>query len=127
MPSDTMPDVPPICNSRLRFRQRSSAISTGNSVCRKYSVMALPTRHTVTTSCSLPEFDLVLAHEPTHVAQVILETMRQTIGWVGDGPGNRRLWAKLSGGHFAKKGVMDRDDANKKPHYRCKERLPPTP
>jgi hypothetical protein len=55
----------------------------------------------------------VLAHEPTHVAQVILETMRLTIGWVGDGPSNRRLWAKLSGGHFAKKGIMDRDDANK--------------
>ena len=60
-----------------------------------------------------PEFDLVLAHEPTHVAQVILEVMRQTVGWVGEGPDNRRLWAKLSGGHFAKKGILDRDNANK--------------
>lgn len=60
-----------------------------------------------------PEFDLVLAHEPTRVAQVILEVIRQTVGWVGNGPGNRRLWAKLSGGHLARKGTMDRDNANK--------------
>jgi hypothetical protein len=60
-----------------------------------------------------PEFDLVLAHEPPQVAQVILEVMRQTVGYIGDGPGNRRLWAKLSGGHVARKGLMDRSDAKK--------------
>jgi len=60
-----------------------------------------------------PEFDVVFDSEPHYVTRVILEVMRQTVGWVGEGPDNRRLWAKLSGGHFAKKGIMDQHNAMK--------------
>jgi hypothetical protein len=60
-----------------------------------------------------PEFDLILAHEPKEVAQVLLEVIRQTSGWIGDGPGNRRLWVKLSYGHFARKGLLSRANAQR--------------
>ena len=113
MPSATMPDVPPLL--QLSTPLPSTIKRHLNRELRLPEVQRHGFTHPAHGHYLMlpPEFDLVLAHEPTHVAQVILETMRLTIGWVGDGPGNRRLWAKLSGGHFAKKGVMDRDDANK--------------
>ena len=53
------------------------------------------------------EFDAILALETKAVAQVVLEVMRQTIGWVdpsGDineqGKRKRRVWAKLGHKHF---------------------------
>jgi hypothetical protein len=48
-----------------------------------------------------PEFDAILALETKAVAQVILEVMRQTIGW-GDAAGRhgRREWVKLGHKHF---------------------------
>jgi len=59
------------------------------------------------------EFDVVLALEPKAVAQVILEVLRHTIGYPGDGPHDRRLWAQLSYSHFARKGLMFRGAAQR--------------
>src|SRR6266568_1763411 len=54
-----------------------------------------------------PEFDAILALETKAVAQIVLEILRQTVGWVdasGDtderGNRKRRLWAKLGHKHF---------------------------
>ena len=54
------------------------------------------------------EFDAILALETKAVAQIVLEILRQTVGWVdpsGDrdarGKRQRRLWAKLGHKHFA--------------------------
>jgi hypothetical protein len=54
-----------------------------------------------------PEFDAILALETKAVAQIVLEVLRQTVGWVdpsGDiderGNRKRRLWAKLGHKHF---------------------------
>ena len=54
-----------------------------------------------------PEFDAILALETKAVAQIVLEVLRQTVGWVDpsgdrDNRGNRkrRLWAKLGHKHF---------------------------
>ena len=59
------------------------------------------------------EFDVVLALEPKAVAQVILEVLRHTIGYPGDGPGERKLWVALSYGHFARQGRMSRSTAQR--------------
>jgi hypothetical protein len=56
-------------------------------------------------------FSTILACEPHTVAQVILEVLEQTVGYVGDGPDNRRAWAPLSYRHFERKGLMGRDAA----------------
>ena len=88
MPSATMPDVPLLCNSRHPFLDYQAPSQPGTA-------LAGVQRHGFTHPAHghflmlPPEFDLVLAHEPTHVAQVILEVMRQTVGWVGEGPDNR--------------------------------------
>jgi len=58
-----------------------------------------------------PEFDYVLAEEPTRVAQVILEVMRQTLGRSGNGPDGRKEWAVLSSRHFSRKGLMQQPHA----------------
>ena len=62
------------------------------------------------------EFDVVLALEPKAVAQVILEVLRCTIGYPGDGPHDRRLWVVLSYSHFARKGLMSRGAAQRGLH-----------
>jgi len=53
------------------------------------------------------EFDAILALETKAVAQIVLEILRQTVGWVdpsGDrderGKRKRRLWVKLGHKHF---------------------------
>jgi len=53
------------------------------------------------------EFDAILALETKAVAQVVLEVLRQTIGWVdssgetdAQGRRKRRLWARLGHKHF---------------------------
>jgi hypothetical protein len=52
------------------------------------------------------EFDAVLALEQKCVAQVVLEVMRQTLGWQdGDGSQNRREWVKLGHRHFERRGI----------------------
>lgn len=58
-----------------------------------------------------PEFDVLLAEAPKHVAQVVLEVMRQTIGWAGSGSHGRREWARISSRHVARKGLMAQQDA----------------
>jgi hypothetical protein len=62
------------------------------------------------------EFDVVLALESKAVAQVILEVLRLTIGYPGDGPHERRIWATLSYSHFANKGLMSRGAAQRGLH-----------
>lgn len=57
------------------------------------------------------EFSMILAHESKAVTQVLLETFLQTVGKPGDGPGGRKLWAKLSVRHFVRKGLMSRSQA----------------
>jgi hypothetical protein len=54
-----------------------------------------------------PEFDVILALETKAVAQVVLEVLRQTVGWVDPsgetddmGRRKRRLWARLGHKHF---------------------------
>jgi hypothetical protein len=54
-----------------------------------------------------PEFDAILALEKKAVAQVVLEVLRQTIGWVDpsgetdtQGRRKRRVWARLGHKHF---------------------------
>jgi hypothetical protein len=54
-----------------------------------------------------PEFDAILALETKAVAQVVLEVLRQTVGWVdpsgekdAHGRRKRRLWARLGHKHF---------------------------
>jgi hypothetical protein len=54
-----------------------------------------------------PEFDAILALETKAVAQIVLEILRQTIGWVDpsgekDARGNRkrREWVRLGHKHF---------------------------
>jgi hypothetical protein len=54
-----------------------------------------------------PEFDAILALETKAVAQVVLEVLRQTVGWVdpsgekdAQGRRKRRLWARLGHKHF---------------------------
>jgi hypothetical protein len=57
------------------------------------------------------EFSLVLALETKAVAQVILAVFEQTIGYPGDGPHERRLWAPISPGSLARQGLMSRGAA----------------
>jgi len=60
------------------------------------------------------EFDAILALETKAVAQVILETMRETLGWYDpSGYGERREWAVISTRHFVKKGIMSHSAARR--------------
>jgi hypothetical protein len=59
-----------------------------------------------------PEFDVLLAEAPKHVAQVVLEVFRQTLGYAGNGPDGRREWARVSSRHIARKGLMQQPDAS---------------
>jgi hypothetical protein len=113
MPSDIMPDVLPTV--QLRAPLPSTIKRHINRELRLPEVQRKGFTHPAHGHYLMlpPEFDLVLAHEPTHVAQVILEVMRQTVGWIGEGPGDRRLWAKLAYGHFARKGLMAKGDAQR--------------
>ncbi len=62
--------------------------------------------------CMLPkDFIPIFVHESKAVTLVMLEILFQTIGRSGDGPGERKLWAKLSIRHFARKGLMSRSQA----------------
>src|SRR5262245_18880563 len=99
MPSDMMPDVPPV--TQLSTPLPSTIKRHLNKELRLPEVQRKGFTHPTHGHYLMlpPEFDLVLAHEPTHLAQVILEVMRQTIGYIGEGPSDRRLWVKLSGGH----------------------------
>ena len=54
-----------------------------------------------------PEFDAILALETKAVAQIVLEILRQTVGWVdasggldANGHRKRREWARLGHKHF---------------------------
>jgi hypothetical protein len=70
------------------------------------------THPTVGGFLQLPrEFDAILALEHKAVTQVVLEVLRQTIGWVGDGETGRREWATISFRHFARAGLMSRSQA----------------
>lgn len=113
MPSDMMPDMPPVV--QLSTPLPSTIKRHLNRALRLPEVQRKGFTHPAHGHYLMlpPEFDVVFDSEPHHVTRVILEVMRQTVGYVGDGPGNRRLWAKLSGGHFARKGIMDRNDARK--------------
>jgi hypothetical protein len=62
-------------------------------------------------------FSLLLATEPVRVAQVVLEIMEQTIGYVGDNPYHRREWVQLSYRHFERKGVMSKNIAKNALRY----------
>jgi hypothetical protein len=59
------------------------------------------------------EFALVLALETKAVAQVILAVFEETIGYPGDGPYERRLWAPMSPNHLARLGLMSRGAARR--------------
>jgi len=113
MPSDTMPDV------ALPLQLSTPRPSTIKRHLNKALRLPEVQRHGFTHPAHghylmlPPEFDVVFDSEPRYVTRVILEAMRQTVGYVGDGPGNRRLWAKLSYGHFARKGIMDKADAQR--------------
>lgn len=67
------------------------------------------------------EFDLVLAFESPKVSQVILVVMRQTVGYIGNGPGGRREWVRLSYADFAREGLMARSTAQDAVLYAVKE------
>lgn len=67
------------------------------------------------------EFDVILALETKAVAQVILEVLRQTIGYPGEGPHERRLWVPLSYSHFARQGRMSRSTAQRALHHAVRE------
>jgi hypothetical protein len=56
-------------------------------------------------------FSTLLACEPHEVAQVVLEVLEQTIGYVGDNPHGRREWVALTYRHFEHKGLMSKDKA----------------
>ena len=59
------------------------------------------------------EFDVVLALETKAVAQVILAVLRHTIGYPGDGPNDRAIWAELSTYDLADTGLMSRSMAQR--------------
>jgi hypothetical protein len=60
------------------------------------------------------EFAAVLALEPKAVAQVVLEVMRETLGWYDpQGYGERREWARISTRHFVRKGIMSHSAARR--------------
>ena len=86
MPSATMPDVPP--SLQLSTPLSSTIKRHLNRELRLPEVQRHGFTHPAHGHFLMlpPEFDLVLAHEPTHVAQVILEVMRQTVGWGGMAP-----------------------------------------
>jgi hypothetical protein len=113
MPSDIMPDVPPVV--QLSTPLPSTITRHLNKALRLPEVQRHGFTHPAQGHFLMlpPEFDLILAHEPKEIAQVLLEVIRQTSGWIGDGPGNRRLWVKLTYGHFARKGLLSRANAQR--------------
>jgi hypothetical protein len=56
-------------------------------------------------------FDAIVAEESRAVIRVVYEVLRQTEGYIGDGPDGRREWVALSFRHFARKGHMSKDMA----------------
>jgi hypothetical protein len=58
------------------------------------------------------EFEVILAHEPRTVAQVIFEVMRLTIGFLEkNAPRGHREWVALSYRHFERRGLMSKTAA----------------
>jgi len=57
------------------------------------------------------EFRAILVRETKAVATVIWEIMQQTIGWEGDGPGDRREWAVLTFRHFVRARLLSKSQA----------------
>lgn len=113
MPASMMPDVPPTV--QLSTPLPSTIKRHINRELRLPEIQRKGFTHPAHGQFLMlpPEFDLILAHEPKEVAQVLLEVIRQTSGWIGDGPGNRRLWVKLSYGHFARKGLLSKANAQR--------------
>ena len=52
------------------------------------------------------EFQAILLLETKAVAAVVWEIMLRTIGWEGDGLGDRREWVHLTVRHFVRAGVL---------------------
>ena len=65
-------------------------------------------------------FDAIVAEEPAAVIRVVYEVLRQTEGYIGDGPYGRREWVALSLRHFARKGHMSKDTAKQTLAYAVK-------
>ena len=59
------------------------------------------------------EFDVVLAFETKAVSQVVLAVLRHTIGYPGDGPKDRAIWAEISTYDLASTGFMSRGAAQR--------------
>jgi hypothetical protein len=59
------------------------------------------------------EFDVVLALETKAVSQVVLAVLRRTIGYPGDGPINRAIWAEISTYDLASTGYMSHSAAQR--------------
>jgi hypothetical protein len=59
------------------------------------------------------EFDVVLALETKAVSQVLLAVLRSTIGYPGDGPKDRAIWAEISTYDLASTGFMSRGAAQR--------------
>jgi hypothetical protein len=59
------------------------------------------------------EFQAILLLETKAVAAVVWEIMLRTIGWEGDGPGDRREWVHLTVRHFVRAGVLSRAQAER--------------
>ena len=59
------------------------------------------------------EFDVVLALETKAVAQAVLAVLRQTIGYPGDGLGERSIWASISTHALADIMLMSRAAAQR--------------
>ena len=96
---------------------QTSQATTVKRICNRSFVIPQVREYGFTPSCDAhwlmlpPEFDIVLAEEPPHVAQVILEVMRQTIGRSGNGPHGRKAWAVVSSRSIAKKGLIHQPHA----------------
>ena len=59
------------------------------------------------------EFQAILVRETKAVAAVVWEIMLRTIGWEGDGPGDRREWVHLTKRHFVRTNVLSRAQAER--------------
>ena len=59
------------------------------------------------------EFQAILLLETKAVAAVVWEIMLRTIGWEGDGPGDRREWVPLTVRQFVRAGVLSRSQVER--------------
>jgi hypothetical protein len=59
------------------------------------------------------EFDVIHALETKAVSQVVLAVSRHTIGYPGDGPNDRAIWAELSTYDLASTGYMSHSAAQR--------------